>query len=263
MSYATTPDGRKLHYETRGDDGPCVLLLNGMSQSTASWMSQARKLGERYRVVRYDARGQGKSPLGDGSLSFEGHLEDIDALLDHLGEVQITLVGFSHGARLALGYAASRPWRVERFIMTSIGSADDALRRTMIRVWQEVLALGGVEAMAWCTIPDILGRKYLHAHEKQLHAMVRATTQRNTAECLDALLEAMKSFPPPEADAVRVACPSLLISSSEDRLVSPLAAVSLVQCIPGCEHIEIEGVGHTIPIEAPDAWREAVEAFIG
>lgn len=72
MSYATTPDGRKLHYETRGDDGPCVLLLNGMSQSTASWMSQARKLGERYRVVMYDARGQGKSPLGEGSPASKG-----------------------------------------------------------------------------------------------------------------------------------------------------------------------------------------------
>ena len=78
------PGGYHLHAEEQGEGEPLV-LLNGLSQSTANWMSHTRALRDRYRVVAYDARGQGRSTLGDGKLTLEGHVDDLASLLAHLG----------------------------------------------------------------------------------------------------------------------------------------------------------------------------------
>lgn len=263
MGTVTTADGRSLYYETRGDAGLVLLLLNGMSQSTAAWMSQARHLSAHFRVLMYDARGQGRSDLGTGPVDLAGHLDDIDTLLDALSIPSAVLSGFSHGARVALGYAATRPERVDRLVLTSMGDADDALRRTIVRSWIEVLDHGGLEAMAWTTIPAILGRPFLEANEEHLEAMVRATLQRNTTEGLRALLLAMSAFPPPEPEARRVECPTLLVTSPDDQLVSAESARRLAAEIPDCTHVVIDASGHTIPIERPDEWRRVVLGFLG
>lgn len=263
MPTLTTPDGRSLYYERRGETGPVILLLNGMSQSTANWMTQARHLATAgLSVLMVDARGQGRSPLGEGPLSLPGHLDDLDALLDHLEIRSAIVCGFSHGARIGLAYAASRPERVDRLILTSMGDADDPLRRTIVRSWIEILDRGGLEAMAWCAIPDILGRAFLGANEEHVPAMVRATLQRNTVEGLSALLRAMSDFPPPIDDARRVECPTLLLTSPDDLLVSPESAARLATALYDCTHEVVTGCGHTIPIELPEVWRERVLAFL-
>lgn len=259
MPIQTLSDGRKLYFEERGS-GPCLVLLNGMSQSTANWHSHTRSLSEQFRLIVYDAQGQGRSPLGDRPMSLEGHVSDLIELLDELGVSAATLCGFSHGGRIALATAARHPSRVSRLILTSVGDGEDAYRRTIVRSWREVLRFGGLEAMAWAATPDILGREFVAGIEPHLDAMIRATLQRNTSEGLGALLDAMASFPSPVDDARRVNCPSLLISSDDDRLVSPTSAHRLADAL-GAETCLIANSGHTSPVERPVEWRSAVVGF--
>ncbi|MCB9506427.1 MAG: alpha/beta fold hydrolase [Myxococcales bacterium] len=256
--------GRALYWEESGD-GPPLLLLNGMSQSTANWLSHVRPLGERFRTLTYDARGQGRSPLGDvvaEPVTLEGHVDDLAELLDGVGLDHVSLCGFSHGARLALAFAARHPRRVDRLVLTSTGDNDDPMRRAIVRSWAEVLERGGLEAMAWCSMPDILGRDFLAANERFLEAMVRATVQRNDADGLRALLAGMAGFGSPLDDAAALHCPALLISSPDDLLVSRESAKRLAAALPDGAHVWIDGCGHTIPIEAPERWRSVVETFL-
>lgn len=262
MSEVVLSDGRTIYYETRGNAGPWIVFLNGMSQSTANWRTQARHFSARYRVIMYDARGQGRSSLGAGSVTLGGHVRDLVELLDHLEIPQPILCGFSHGARIALAFAAAYPERLARLVLTSMGDADDPLRRTIVRSWIAVLRLGGVEAMAWTTMPDILGRAFLSNHEDQIEAMVKATVQRNSVDGLRALLLAMDDFPAPDVHAPEVETPTLLVTSSEDLLVSVPSAQRLAAAIPDCQHELIPGCGHTIPIEQADLWRELVFDFL-
>ncbi len=253
---------RRIYYETRGDAGPVVVFLNGMSQSTANWRTQARHFSARFRCVMYDARGQGRSPLGAGPVTLDGHVEDLLAVIDAVTPSPVVLCGFSHGSRIALAFAAAYPERVARLVLTSMGDADDPLRRTIVRSWVEILRLGGVEAMAWCAIPDILGRAFLGANEGQIDAMVRATVQRNSPDGLPALLAAMDAFPPPTEHAAQLDVPTMLITSPDDLLVSPESAARLAEQISGCVHRVVTGCGHTIPIEKADEWRATVFEFL-
>ena len=256
-----TPDGLPLYAEQRGD-GPPIVLLNGMSQTVANWRTQARALAPRFRVISYDARAQGRTPVGELPLSLARHVEDLRVLLDGLELERVALVGFSHGARIALAAAAEMPERVDKLVLTSTGTNDDALRDTITRGWLEILRLGGVEAMAWASLPQILGRPFLDQHREHIEAMVRATVQRNSAEGLRALIDGLRRFPHPEHDARRVQAPTLLITSDQDLLVAPSAARALAAMIPGARHVVLADAGHTLPIEQPDAWREAVLSLL-
>jgi len=258
LPYSKAPT---LYYDIRGDGEPLV-LLNGMSQSTANWTTQAKYLAETYRVIVYDARGQGRSALGPVPLTLGAHVDDLLHLLDHLDIEEATLCGFSHGARVAMATAAEHPARVDRLVLTSIGTSDDALRQAIVRSWREVLRLGGLEAMAWCVLPDILGERFLERNQGMIEAIIRATLQRNTQEGLQALLDGLISYPPPEDEAGRVMCPTLLITSDGDLLVSSRAARGLADRIGGTRHVRLAGCGHTIPIEEPDLWRAAVLDFM-
>jgi len=252
-------DGRRLYFEQRGRSGPLLVLLNGLSQSTANWRSHAAQLSSLSRVLLYDARGQGKSELGAaGEVSLAGHVADLRALLDACTSGPVYLCGFSHGARIALAYAAAHPRSLSGLVLTSIGADAGPRRQAIIRSWAEVLELGGLEALAWSSIPQIFGSAFLERGCPDPSAMVRATVERNSAAGIGALLTAMRDTAPPIQDASDVRCPTLLITASEDQLVSPSSARHLADAFTHIQHERLEGCGHTIPIERPLQWRRVL-----
>lgn len=97
--------GGRLYYETAGEGTP-VLLLHAFMLDTRMWDAQFEALASSFRVIRYDARGFGRSSLPAGAYS---HHDDLRALLLHLGISKAHLVGASMGGRLALDFALAYP----------------------------------------------------------------------------------------------------------------------------------------------------------
>ena len=253
--------GARIFYQERGD-GPALLLINGLSQSTSNWLSQVSALSERYRVITMDSRGQGRSDLGTRPLTVDEHVDDIIALLDHLGVSRVHPVGFSHGARIGLRLAAKHPRRVGRLVVTGMGADDGLFRKTLIRVWREVLRLGGVEALAWCSLTDILSQGFLEFHTEDIETMIQTTVKRNSPEGLAAMLDGLMAYPASLEDARLVQAPTLVCSADKDPLCSEQAADRLAITIPNVRHVRFVNCGHTIPIEQPRRWREEVLAFL-
>jgi 3-oxoadipate enol-lactonase len=264
MSTHTAPDGTTLHYKTYGfeQDGDTVVFLNGMTQSTAHWKSQAKAFADDgFRVLTYDARGQGDSELGDAELTLELHADDLDGLLGALDIERAHLVGFSHGARIALGVANYHPERLAKLVLCSATAQPTTLARTIVRSWHGVLTSGGLQAMSWSAVPTILGNDFLEKNEPILEGIVRAAYKRNSEEGVLALLEAMMDYPDLSELAKNVSADTLVISADEDLLVTYDGAKELAD-LAGGEHTEVSGVGHTIPIEAPEEFRRLVEQFL-
>jgi 3-oxoadipate enol-lactonase len=264
MPLHTTADNTTLHYKTYGFDqaGDTVVFLNGMTQSTAHWKSQAKAFAaDGFRVLTYDARGQGDSELGEAELSLELHAADLDGLLDELGLSHAHLVGFSHGVRIALGVAKHHPERLDTLVLCSATAQPTALARTIVRSWHGVLTSGGLKAMSWSAVPTILGDEFLEKNEQILEGIVRAATKRNSERGVRALLEAMMDYPDLSDLAQEVSAATLVISADQDLLVTTEGARKLAD-LAGGEHALVSGVGHTIPIEAPEEFRRLVEEFL-
>ena len=258
-----TADGQTLFYKLAGEEEPStpVVLLNGMTQTTRHWASHVRVLRETRPVITYDARGQGQSDPPREIPTLELHADDLAALLDHLDIPQADLVGFSHGARVALGFAEHHPRRVRRLVLCSATAEPTALARTIVRSWQEILRLGGLEALSWASLTSIVGPYFLTQNERLLKNIVKASVDRNNAEGVALLLEGLANFPELADLAGKIHCPTLVISADSDPLVTTAGARELARLCGG-EHRLVEHCGHTIPIEEPEIFRDFVVEFL-
>ena len=237
-----------------------IVFLNGMTQSTSHWKSQAKYFAETTKVLTYDARGQGASSLGLEPLSLELHANDLLELLERLEIEKCHLVGFSHGARIALAFASLYSDKVKSLTLCSATAIPSVRAKTIIRSWREVLTRGGLEAMAWCSLPSILGPDYLAANERMIRGMIRASVERNSSTGTTALLEAMMDYPDLSEFAVEVSCPTQVLFGSHDPLVDKAGAEELARLTKG-QVFEIDS-GHTIPIERPKEFQKHVEDFL-
>lgn len=257
----------ELHKVTYGFDEPdaarrpALVFLNGMTQSTAHWKSQARAMSDAFRVITYDARGQGDTPAGPEPLTLPLHAADLAELLGGLGIDGAHLVGFSHGARVALQFAASYPERVRKLVLVSATARPSALARMIVRSWREVLARGGLEGLAWASLPMILGESYLQASERMVSGIVKASVDRNSEEGVRRLLDAMIDYPDLSDLARSVQSVTLVLTAAQDLLVTREGAQELA-ALCGGEHVEVHDSGHTIPIEQPDEFRRIVRRFL-
>jgi 3-oxoadipate enol-lactonase len=259
-----TRDGLSLYYEAAGleNEATPVVFLNGMTQTTRHWASHVRVLREAVPVITFDARGQGKSDPPREVPALSVHADDVAALLDHLSLGEVDIVGFSHGARVALGVATDHPRRVRRLVLCSATAEPTALARTIVRSWGEILSLGGLEALSWASLTSIVGPHFLEQNERLLNNIVKASVDRNSEEGVALLLQGLAEFPPLSDIAGTIGAPTLVISGDSDPLVTVEGARKLARLCGG-EHRLVEKCGHTIPIEEPEIFRDVVVGFLG
>ncbi|MBA8956799.1 alpha/beta fold hydrolase [Actinomadura namibiensis] len=124
--------------DTEGPGRP-ILLLNGMYATQRYWRGLLPLLTGRYRVVTFDGRARGKSGTSS-DYSFAGCLDDITAVLDATGLQRPILAGWSHGAALAVRYAARHPDRVAGVVCVDGGypmdPIDDAFRAKVRKLFR-------------------------------------------------------------------------------------------------------------------------------
>ena len=94
--------------------GPTVVLAHSLGTSMRMWDPQVPSLASGHRVVRYDARGHGRSPVPSGPFTIEDFADDLLQLLDRLDVERAHLVGLSLGGMAAMSLAADRPDRVQQ-----------------------------------------------------------------------------------------------------------------------------------------------------
>ena len=263
MPHFKTSDDVSIHYETHGfdNDGPPLVFLNGMTQTTRHWATHTRKLRSSRPIVTYDARGQGDSDPPPTVPTLKSHARDLLELLDHLDIPRADLVGFSHGARVALGFATQYPERVQRLVLCAATARPTALAETIVRSWKEVLDLGGMAALAWASLPSIIGNDFLEKNSFLLENIVRASVDRNSEEGTKKLLDGLINFPPLNDLAGQVTAPTLVICGAQDLLVDVAGAQELADLCEGSLEV-IENCGHTVPIERADEFRAIITAFL-
>jgi pimeloyl-ACP methyl ester carboxylesterase len=111
-------DKARIYYEISGDGPPFVMIHAGVADQR-QWNNEFTHFSARFRVLRYDMRGYGRSEPADGEYS---HLADLTALLDHVNlKGPLILMGCSMGGGLAMNFALQWPSRSRAVIMVDAG----------------------------------------------------------------------------------------------------------------------------------------------
>src|SRR4051794_39267838 len=97
----------ELFYDLTGPEGaPVVAFSNSIGTTLEMWDRQVPALSDRYRCVRYDTRGHGRSPVVGRPITIEDLANDLAGLLDALGIEQAHIVGLSLGGMTAQAFGA-------------------------------------------------------------------------------------------------------------------------------------------------------------
>ncbi len=263
MPYFTTKDACKIFYTVYGIEPskPVLIFLNGTTQTTLYWGGLVPAFSRHFGLLCYDARAQGQSDLGGHSLSLQSHVSDLKDLLEFLTVNKAHLVGISHGAWVALAFAAEFPEIVDHLVLCSLGAKTNDRSRTIVRSWLEILRLSGLKAMAWAALPTVFGNGFLNQHQKILDKIVDAVALRNRKKSLIAQLDAALKYPAPDRMTQNLNQPTLVISGAEDPIIDP-GDVRRLADLCRARHEEIPDVGHSIPAEAPRVFEKMVLDFL-
>ena len=116
----TTSDGIRIAYRLDGrPDLPILLLSNSIATDLHMWDGQVDLLGRHFRLLRYDARGHGRSDAPAGSYSFDRLGRDAVELLDALAIERVHMLGLSLGGIVAQWMGIHVPERIERLVLSN------------------------------------------------------------------------------------------------------------------------------------------------
>jgi 3-oxoadipate enol-lactonase len=241
--------GCELHYELDGPAGaPTVALINSLGSDISVWNEQIRSLGERLRVVRFDLRGHGRSPVPAGPYSLAELGSDLVALLDRLGIARASLCGLSLGGAVAMWAAAHAPERVDRlavcFSSDQFGPPQGWLDRAALVRRAGTAAVADAVVARWFTTATTIARPELI---RRMRAMIAATPAEGYAGCCEALAGIDL-----RAELGSIAAPTLVLSGSDDPTTPPEHGRRIAAAIPGADFVEIGAAAHLGNVELPE-----------
>ncbi|MFD4256943.1 alpha/beta fold hydrolase [Streptomyces sp. NPDC058534] len=254
-------NGTTIWAESHGQ-GPDVLLIAGLSDPAEAWQAQLDGLSDRYRVIAFDNRGAGRTPLPDGPLSVAMMADDAAELLRVLRVDRAHVAGFSGGSVIAQELALRHPEAVRSLVLMSTWARADAYFTTMGRFWHW-LATQAPDERA------MLEAFFLWIYTRRAHA--DGTVQRIIDETL--------AFPHPQsAEAFQrqlepfmhhdtldrlpgITAPTLVLAGEQDIASPPRFGRVVADAIPGA-HLEVmAGEAHQPFQESPDLFNARVDAF--
>lgn len=261
----TTRERHRIHYTTHGErSSPALLLVMGMGLSSRGWGALPEKLAQHFFVITFDNRGTGYSGTRLGFLRMREMAEDAVAVLDAVGVPGANVFGISMGGMIAQELALRHPERVRALALGATHASYLVSRKPSLRAMVDfvsVVARGrrnrpGVIGRLLTTPafvaanPDVVGAWFLRGdHARPLAALTQLTAimGHHTSGRLK-----------------QIACPTLILSGDQDRLVPVENAYALARLIPDAKLLVLRGAGHVFPLEQEEQTARAlVEHFLG
>lgn len=261
-------NGVKLRVIDEGLGTPLV-MLHGFTGTAESWADIAAPFAGRFRVIRVDLLGHGRSsaPRDPRRYALPLAAADLVALLDRLGIEKAYVVGYSFGGRVALHLALAAPERVAALVLesTSYGIADPDERRArqaQDEALAEKLVQEGIESFVayWEELP-------LFATQKRLPAPVRAALRRERLNQSPAgLANSLKGAGAGAQECLlprlpTLTMPALLVAGSLDAKYCQIAQ-EMNAAFPASRLCIIDGAGHNVHLEKPGEFTREVQAFL-
>jgi pimeloyl-ACP methyl ester carboxylesterase len=254
-----------IYYELAGEGTPFVMIHAGVADSR-QWSNEFASFAERFRVLRYDMRGYGRSEPVDGEYS---HLQDLTALLDHLQIDQpLIAMGCSMGGGLAMNLALTRPSKVGALIMVDAGPTGLELDTPTPAGFAEAEKaynagnldlVAEIETQIWF---DGMGRTPAQVNQ----AMRKLVYEMNRLALSHEAKRLGKRLPDTRVPAVeRLAelhIPVLVIVGAHDTPYLLAAADHMVDKLASAHKVVIEDAAHLPNLDHPEEFQEILTTFL-
>ena len=239
---------------------PTVVFVHGAGLDHSSFALQSRYFGYHGRnVLALDLPGHGRSE-GPPLKTVEEMADWVSAVLKKLNLAKAAVVGHSMGSLVTLEFAARHPQQAERIAFCAI-----AFPMRVSEPFLEAARANHYDAFDMHTIWGHAAQVPLAANPSPgmwMYGDALARLERLAPGVLHAGLKACNDYAAGFESAAKVKCPSLLLIGKRDVMTPPRAAQALQEKIAGCKIVTLDGSGHALMAEAPDATLDALIEFL-
>jgi 3-oxoadipate enol-lactonase len=236
-----------------------VIAFSGsLGTDLTMWEAQADPLGARFRVLRYDMRGHGGSPVPPGPYSMADLGADLLALLDRLGIERVLLCGLSIGGMISMWAAAHAPERVERLVLcctsARLGPPEPWYERAGTVREQGVGAIADSVLERWFTPRFRAARSDV---VERIRAVLSGTPREGYAGCCEAIARMDL-----RGDLPSITAPTLVIAADEDPSTPPEHGRLVAGRIPGARFELVSNARHLVSIERAELVTALILRFV-
>lgn len=235
-------------------DGPVVVLSNSLGATHAMWDENLAELERHFRVVRYDTRGHGDSPVRPGPYSIDDLADDVVALLDRLGVEQAHFVGLSLGGMTGMRLAARNPERIDRLVLLCTGA-----HLSPSSAWHgraATVRADGTQAVAEAVVARWFTPGFLEANpdlKATCEATVGDTPDEGYAGCCE-VIAAMDLRP----DLPTIVAPTLAIAGADDPATPPPHLKEIADTVQDGRLLVVPDSAHLANAQQPEIITRAI-----
>lgn len=241
-------------------DGPALFLFHSLLSDRASFDRIAPELAKRFRVIVPELPGFGASPAVDGGLAAVA-----DRMVGFVREAaagqDVIVLGNGYGGFIALQMAIRHPGIAMRLVLADCGAAFSEPGREAFRNMASAARGKGLAAITPVAMRRLFALDYQAAHPDLMRereaAFLRTDVDVFHAACTSlAVLDLRPDLP-------KVTVPVLVLVGDQDEATPPPMAEELDALLPDSRLHVLKGCAHVPPLQAPQEFLQAIDAFLG
>jgi 3-oxoadipate enol-lactonase len=250
-----------LHFTDSGGSGEAVLLVHAIGCDHRMWDALGEALSPRFRVIRMDVRGHGKSAVTAGPYSLDQLADDARDVLDALGVQKAHWVGLSMGGMIGQAFALRHGERLRKLVVANTTSSYGPEGPKMWEARAKAVHEGGMAAITELAMQRYFSDDFRASHSDIVDRIgdgFLATDPAGYIACCNAIRELDFS-----GDLHRIKAPTLVIAGEKDVGTPAAMSEAIAKAIPGAKLAVIRGAAHLSAVEDPAAFNRLVEDFLG
>jgi len=265
-------NGARLYYEVHGEGFP-VIFTHGLGGDGSMWVFQVPEFREKYKVVVWDVRGHGRSETTENGYTIDQFVEDLRALMDHLGIEKAHIAGLSMGGWISWRFALAYPGLTRSLVLSDSAGLPHKQppeqreqQRQMFEASAHVAEKHGRAQLADATIPLMFAEDFIR-NRPDIINMVKEKIVNDPgvgyARTVRGIFLDFMRNPPENSHELlaRITAPTLIIAGDKDILTPLPTQEALLEGIKGSRLEVISGSGHVPPMEKPERWNRLVLDF--
>lgn len=260
-----TYDNLNLYYQVIGDVNATetLIFLNGLTQSTDSWLFVTSYFKEKYRIVLMDFIFQGQSEKNAEWRDFNKHARDVKTLMDHELIVKAHIVGISYGSLVAQHFAVEYTNRLNKLVLISTFAHKTAYYEAIELSWWRALEMGGYSLMLDIMLPNVLSESYFANPLVSIEKLKNARKDLNLEpDAIFKLMRATKERKDFRKQLHKIKSPTLIIQGQFDTLFPVHMAEEVQSNIKNSQLKVIQNAGHTLNLEHVQEVSETILKFL-
>jgi pimeloyl-ACP methyl ester carboxylesterase len=262
--FVLTSDNKKIYTEYHIKDASfeTIVLLNGLSQTTASWGFVVPHLKNKYNILLVDFIFQGNSDKEGNWRDFDEHAKDVISVLDFYSVSKGILIGLSYGSIVAQHAAVLFPNRISKLVLLSTFANKTPYYEAIELSWKRALEMGGYGLMLDVMLPYVLSDSYFSHPIIPIELLKSMRKDVVEAKSLEKLMTATLNMKDYRNELKNVLCPTCVIHGGKDLLFPVDLGKSVSDHIKDSEFHVLPNAGHTLNLEEVPSVVKLIEEFI-